>query len=131
MRMMRIFLPVFAVVSLAVAQPLLAEGWSLEKLLPLPKKEHTKGSARKTTKQPSPLQRLDTGTKKFFAQVCDVLTFKKPLVKREPPGRSSWMRQPEKKQPEKKPFWSSWYAREEPTPPRSLREFMRLPRSDP
>ncbi len=145
-------------ISVLLAAPLgarsaAAEGWSLSKLNPFAKNEEKtkaasvpretvissdRGYRYDTVKpEPSTWQKFDTGTKKFFAGTKDALTWKKPTPK---PTKKRlavpWLHDP--KDPndlrgpkgKKKSWFSSLFAPKEPNHPRSMKEFVGLPRPE-
>jgi hypothetical protein len=82
------------------------------------------GSVRKTSQEPSTLQKINQETKEFFGQVGQTLSPKKPAPKKKAPHPyNPWVKQTKK---EKSSWLSSWFAPKEPDPPRSLNEWMDL-----
>ena len=121
-------------------RPLLAEGWSLQNLLPFGKKQ-TKKPARTTTVKRGPLEQLDAGmkklgegTKKFFVQTRDLLTGKKPAARRHPNYSRRYPRirhagDPRYSRSKPKQSWlDTLLGREKPKPVRSMKEWVGLPR---
>jgi hypothetical protein len=123
-----------------VVQPALAEkGW-LEKLNPFAAKEsHIATSGQKYSvrkAEPSPLEKLNTGTKKFFASARDTLTWKKPAPKKKPSNPyAPWIHTPTDTRHASKAKKQSWlhnlFWRDKPKPVGSLKEWVGLPRLDP
>jgi len=116
-------------------RPAAAEGWSLGRLNPLGKKDSAK-TPENTTKKPSPLEKLDTEVKRFFAKTGGLLKLKKPAAKQPAYKRHyPWNRQPKSPrlaQRPKPPSWfSSLFRREQPKVPKSLDDWMSLKRQDP
>lgn len=125
-------------------QSALADGWSLEKLLPFGKREPGK-SARQTAAKPSPLRRfraemrkLNAQTKRLFAGVQDALTWKKPAPRSRPTNQYlPWIRPPKRqsylhpKKKQKESWFDSLFPREEPNQVQSLKDFVGLPRPSP
>ena len=142
MKIARILSAGSALALLMVAQPALAEeGW-LDKLNPFAKKErqNTVSDRRYNTRkvEPSPLEKLNTGTKKFFAGARDALTWKKPAPKRKPTNQYvPWIRQPKdprhlsSRKKKKKSWLDSLFRREEPKRAQSLKDWVGLPRLAP
>ncbi len=114
------------------------------------------GQSRPYRAEPSPLERLNagtqkffadagagtkkffadagTGTKKFFAQTKNALTWKKPAPKRTPAERMQRSLSAAYLRPEKKPrrsWLGSLFRREEALPSRSLSDFLAAERLDP
>lgn len=141
MKTARIFSAGVTLALLIIAQPVLAEeGW-LEKLNPFAKKEEynpRSGSRYQVKKaEPSPLEKLSAGTKKFFAGARDMLTGKRPAPKPRPTNQyAPWVRDSKdpryaRGQKKKKRSWlDSLFRREEPKPVRSLQDWVALPRVD-
>ena len=142
MKTARILSAGLALALLMVVQPALAEeGW-LDKLNPFAKKErqNTVSARRYHTRnvEPSPLEKLNAGTKKLFAGARDALTWKKPAPKRKPTNQHvPWIRQPQdprylsNRKKKKKSWLDSLFRREEPKQPQSLKDWVGLPRLDP
>ena len=131
-----------ALALLIVTQPVLAEeGW-LGKLNPFANQEKHDTVSRNTHNagraEPSPLERFNAGTKKFFAGARDVLVGKKPAPEKKPTNQyAPWVRQPkdprylDSRKKKKKSWLDSLFRREEPKPPQSLKDWVGLPRLDP
>ncbi len=130
-------------VVLIVARPALAEeGW-LGKLNPFAKKEKKEqprttwgGTYTPRKAKPSPLEKLGTGTKKFFAGARDVLTGKKHAPKRKPANHyTPWTRQStdwrHTSSRKKQSWFDSLFRREEPKPVESMEDWVGLPRLEP
>ncbi len=97
-----------------------AEGWSW----PFSSSTNKSASVRKTSQEPSTLQKINQETKEFFGQVGQTLSPKKPAPKKKAPHPyNPWVKQTKK---EKSSWLSSWFAPKEPDPPRSLNEWMDL-----
>ncbi len=105
MRLTRFCVTLLGMAVLISAASAKADGWEMPKLFPSSQKQ-TKKSGFSTT-----LKRMNAGTKKFIHGTVDVITLK-PLWKPEKEPVDPWMRHTQK-EPEKKPFWDSWFTPEE------------------
>ena len=143
MKIARILSAGAALALLIVVQPALAEeGW-LQKVNPFAKKENRNPNSigrynGRRRAEPSPLEKLDAGTKKFFAGARDALTWKKPAPKRKPTSQYvPWIPQPQdprylsSRKKKKKSWLDSLFRREEPKQPQSLKDWVGLPRLAP
>ncbi len=80
--------------------------------------------------QPSTLNKMTTGTKKFFGRVGDALSFKKsPPQKKYTTPTNPWIKPP-KEQP-KSSWLTSIFPKEEPKKPHSPSEWLEQKRLDP
>jgi hypothetical protein len=135
-RIARIFMVVLALNLLVGLRPAMGDGLSMPKLFPdsntETKKNPPKPNPLKQTKpQPSTLNKMTTGTKKFFSNVGDTLTLKKST----PPKQAAlpanpWIK-PKKEEP--KPSWltSIFYKQEEPKKIPNASEWLEQKRLDP
>jgi hypothetical protein len=140
MKTARILSALGALTLVIVAGPAPAEeGW-LDKLNPFAKKEsHSTPAGRKHNVrkvQPSPLEKLNAGTKKFFAGARDTLTGKKPASKQKAtnqyPTWSPTSNAPRQASSQKKKSWvDSLFRREKPKEVESMKEWVGLPRLEP
>lgn len=143
MRIARIFPAVAALAFLIVAQPALAEDGWFSRLNPFAAKEKETSStipvkrANVSSAEPSPLEKLSAGTKKFFAGARDALTWKKPAPKKTPTNQyAPWMRPskepvyPSDRNKKKKSWLDSLFRRKEPQRVESMKDFVGLPRLD-
>ena len=130
---------VVVLATLVGGRPAPAEGWSVQSLNPFAGKEpkQSQQSAGKTAKKPSPLARLNAGTKEFFSKAKRTLTPNKAAEK-EPAYRQHypWNRPPRTRvrhqSPKKQTWLSSLFRRKESKPPpQSLDDWMNLKRMDP
>ena len=104
-------------------RPAIADGLSLPKLFPDNKTETKKVSMKQKT-QPSMLDKMTTGTKKFFTNVGDTLTFKKTT----PPKQAAMPSNPYFKPPKEEK--SSWFSstKEEPKTKKTPSDWVGQPR---
>jgi hypothetical protein len=129
-RIARISVVVLVFGLLIGARPAIGDGGLLPKLFPDSKTETKKAPPKPTKPQPSALNKMTTGTKKFFSNVGDTLTFKKSA----PPKQSTtptnpWIK-PAKEEP--KPSWfSSMFAKEEPKKAKTPSQWLEQKRLDP
>ncbi len=80
--------------------------------------------------QPSVLNKMTTGTKKFFTGVGNALTFKKPAPKKTTiTPTNAWIKPP--KEEPKPSLISSLFHKEEPKKPSSPSEWLDQKRLDP
>ncbi|MHB1033483.1 MAG: hypothetical protein ACYC35_01835 [Pirellulales bacterium] len=83
-------------------------------------------------KEPSALDKVGSGTKKFFTRTADAISFKKPAPKKKPSTSYAWgssQKTPQPKLKKKDQSWfSSWFAPKEPKPPESVGEWLALKR---
>jgi len=138
MKITRILSAVGALTLVIVAGPAPAEeGW-LGKLNPFAKKEtHSTVSSRKYNAkkaEPSPLDKLTSGTKKFFTGTRDALTGKKPAAKRKPANQyAPWngtSQAPRQANSQKKSWLDSLFRREKPKQVESMKDWVGLPRPE-
>jgi len=83
-------------------------------------------SSHSKKKDPSLLDKVGTGTKKFFSDTVDFLTFKK-----KPSTTKKTSYNPYAPKQEEKGWWESTFGPKEAPPPKSLNEWMSLKRADP
>jgi hypothetical protein len=108
-----------------------ADGWSLANMFTTKSDTTPKKTPPKpATKTPSAMEKMGTGTKKFFGGIGDTLSGKKTATHKTTTHPSVTML-PSK--PAKKTTTSSWnpFKREEPKQPRSLKDFVGMPRPEP
>ncbi len=118
-----------------------APGWTLDQLNPFHRNEANRKPDGRTVNKPSPLEKIDASTRAFFSNLKDTLTPRKPAARKSPlKPRVPWVRNPKPqrtdaaKKPQRtytaqKPSWlNSLFRREEPKPPETMDEFMRLER---
>jgi len=76
-----------------------------------------------TTTQPQPsfLDKIGSGTKSVFTTTTDVLTLKKFRTSTPAPPAS----------PQQKSWWQKTFGPKDPPPPKTVKEWLSLPRSDP
>lgn len=149
----------YAVLALALtvaveccASTALAEGWSWRNWVPFAKKDSNK-SASKKSKQSSTwssdkrflkgstsrrasddstaLSRMTSGTKRFFSNASDRLTFKKIKPARQPVSGMSGTYEFRKQAEKKKSFFTSWLRRDSKSGPRTAQEWQSLQRPTP
>ena len=100
-----------------------AAAWSFDQLNPFQKKE-------KRASGPSTFEKLGTGTKRFFSNVADTLTFKKSASARKSPvqPRSPWVSNSKSpRTASKKSSWTNmFYRKEEPKVPETMDDWMSL-----
>ena len=130
MKTTRILWAAAILAAFAVSQTTPARGWTLDRLNPFHKNEAKAKPADRTVNMPSPLQKLNTGTKAFFSNIRNTLTPKKSATRKSPlKPRIPWVRnpKPQHKSPSKKaPRWNPFFRQEEPKPPRTLDDWMSL-----
>ena len=164
MKIARILSAGATAILLIGSPPALAEGWSPAKLNPFAKRaENNTVSGRRhnvRSVEPSPLEKLNTGTKKFFADTNagltkffadtdagakrffagakGALTRKRPDPKRKPTNQYvPWVRAPndprypQQHTKQKNSWLDSLLGREEPKRVESLKEWVGLPRPTP
>lgn len=85
----------------------------------------------KTTKPPSALERLSTGTKNFFSGIGAALTPKKTAPKSSTMADSPWIRAQTASKPPQKSSWSLFGSAAEPKKPKSPADFLSMKRLDP
>ncbi|MBN2477653.1 MAG: hypothetical protein JXB62_23800 [Pirellulales bacterium] len=132
-----------------------AEGWSLEKLNPVAAKPQPRTTGRSYARassygkktEPSALEKLDAGTKKLFADAAegtkkffrdtkDALTWKKPAPKTASRPYVPWIQPPKDPRhlrsaaPKKKSWFDSLFVREEPKRVESMKDWVGLPRPE-
>ena len=141
MRTKQIVLVGFLLATLIGVQSASANDWSLGKLNPFAKEEVKPPAPRRTTigadrgyryqsraPEPSAWEKFDAGTKKFFGDTKKALTWKKPAPKKQRPGAGlAWIQSPKE---EKQSWFSSLFAPKEPTPAKSMQEFLGMPRPE-
>ena len=128
MRIARTWLPLLGLAVLLASQPAVAEGWSLEKIVPFAKKSTNRPSIKKQSgknRGPSALARFDAGTKKLVRGTVDLLTLK-PLWKPKPPKRRPTFTS--RKRAKKKSIWQSWFGPKASPPIQSMGDFVGLKR---
>jgi hypothetical protein len=138
-RIARILSACGVLILLTGGRPTVCEGWSL--LSPFSSDAKTDAKAKKpgTTavnrvkKEPSTLDKVGAGTKKFFNKTGETLGLKKP----EPKKFGYANPQAPRVQPARKPEQKSWlgslspFKSEEPPRPRNVSEWMSNKRLDP
>lgn len=98
--------------------------WADGGVWPFSSSNNKSASARKTSQEPSALQKMNQDTKEFFGRVGQTLSPNKPAPKKKAPQPyNPWVKQTKK---EKTSWFGSWFAPKEPEPPRSLSEWMDL-----
>jgi hypothetical protein len=133
-RIARILSASLVLALLADVRPAKCDGWSLAN--PFSSSTKTTEVKRKpapkaTTKDPSVLQKLGTGTKNFFNKTGEAIGLKKPEAKKShyatatPKPRNI---QPVKK--ESKSWLPSFMQPEEPKKPKNVSEWLAQPRQD-
>lgn len=116
---------------LAGARPASGEGWSLPKLFPESKTERKKVPPKPGKHQPSTLDKMTAGTKRFFTDMGNTLSFKRS----EPPKKTTtpynpWIKPP-KHEPSKPSWLTSLFYKEEPKKPKTPSEWLEQERLDP
>ena len=139
MKIARILSAVGVLTLVIVAGPATAEeGW-LGKLNPLAKKQtHSTPASRKHNvrkAEPSALDKLSSGTKKFFTGTRDALTGKKPAAQRKSTNQyTPWngtSQAPRQASSQKKKSWlDSLFRPEKPKQVESLKDWVGLPRPE-
>jgi len=84
-------------------------------------------AAKHQTTAPSTWDTITGAPKKAYTATKDALTPKKAPPTRPVGNYNPYMR----KEPEKKGWFDSMFGKKEPEPPKSLKEWMSLPRADP
>ena len=128
MRIARTWLLLLGLAVLLAAQPAVAEGWSLGKIVPFAKKSTNRPGVKKQSDKnqgPGALARFDAGTKKLMRGTADLLTLK-PLWKPKPPQKRPAFTS--RKRAKKKSIWQSWFGPKNPPPIRSMEDFVGLKR---
>ncbi len=97
-RIARIFMLALAFNLLFVIRPAIGDGSSPPNLSPDGQTNAKKTPLAQTKPQPSLLNKMSTGTKKFFTGVGDALTFKKTESKKTVTPTNPWIKPP-KEQP--------------------------------
>ena len=146
MKVMRILSAALFVALVFASRTAAAEGWSLAKLTPFGKKSpkaaeqrESETADRERAKGPSPIEKLNADTKRFFSKTKEAFSAKKTGAKPSGTRRSGWFRRPDPRrstQPPNQPL--SWLGSlfrvkepDEPTAPTSLDDWMSLERQDP
>jgi hypothetical protein len=99
----------------AGARPAVCEAWSLFHPFSSDDQAAKKPVARSVQKPPSAWDKVTTGTKNFFSKTGEAVGLKKPEPKK-PVPQCAYVRPQviQKKKPESKSWFSSWFKPEEP-----------------
>ena len=128
-RLAKTFSAGLMVAVLAGAWPAESAGWPLPNPLSFTTKKEAK-SKKPVKKEPSALDKISTGTKKFFGQVGETLGLKKPKPRK---PTVAYPRlpdiQPQKK--ESKSWLPPWLRPQEPQRPRTVSDWIEKERLDP
>jgi hypothetical protein len=110
-RIARVFMIVLVFNLFLGVRPVIGDGLSMPKLFSDSKTDASKNPPMQSKPQPSTLSKMTTGTKKFFSNIGNALTFKKSA----PSKQTSIPTNPWIKPPKEEPK-SSWFAssKEEP-----------------
>jgi hypothetical protein len=129
-RIARIFMLALAFNFFFGIRAVIGDGSSPPNLSPDGQTNAKKKPLAQNKPQPSMLNKMTTGTKKFFTGVGDALTLKKPAPKKTTvTPTNSWIKPPKE---EPKPSWfSSMFRKEEPKKPSSPSEWLDQKRLDP
>jgi hypothetical protein len=128
-RIARIFMLALAFNFLFVIRPAIGNGSSPPNLSPDGQTNAKKTTLAQTKPQPSLLNKMSTGTKKFFTGVGDTLTFKKTSKKTTVTPTNPWIKPPKE---EPKTSWlPSLFSQEEPKKKNSPSEWLDQKRLDP
>jgi len=129
-RIARIFILALAFNLFFVIRSAIGDGSSPPNLSPDGQTNVKKNPLAQNKPQPTMLNKMTTGTKKFFTGVGDALTFKKPAPKKTTvTPTNSWIKPPKA---EPKPSWfSSMFRKEEPKKLSSPSEWLDQKRLDP
>jgi hypothetical protein len=109
--------------------PAMADGTSTSNLSPNVQANVKKPPLAQKQPQPSMLNKMTTGTKKFFTGVGDALTFKKTSTKKTVTPTNPWIKPP--KEEPKSSWFPSLAQKEEPKKPSSPSEWLDQKRLDP
>jgi hypothetical protein len=130
-RIARIFMPVLLLGFFLCLRPAIADGWSAPKLFPESKTETKKTPPKQIKNQPSALDKMTSGTKKFFSNVGSALGLKKSP----PPKKTTMPTNPYIKPPKQDVEKASWLSpilpSEEPKQPKKPSDWMQQKRIDP
>jgi hypothetical protein len=128
-RIARIFMLALAFNFLFVVRAAIGDGSSPPNLSPDGQTNARKTLLTQTKPQPSLLNKMSTGTKKFFTGVGDALTFKKTESKKTVTPTNPWIKPPKE---EPKTSWlPSMFQKEEPKKKTSPSEWLDQKRLDP
>ena len=111
-------------------RPAIGDGSSPPKLSPDGQTDAKKNPLVQNKPQPSMLNKMTTGTKKFFTGVGDAMTFKKSAPKKTTITPTNPWIKPPKEQP-KTSWLPSMFHKEEPKKPSSPSEWLDQKRMDP
>lgn len=112
-------------------RPAIGEGLLLPKSISECKTETQKTLPKTSQSQPSTLDKLSAGTKKFFSNVGNVLSFKKSSSpKKTTTPTNPWIK-PAKNEPAKPSWLTSIFYKEEPKKPKTPSEWLEQKRLDP
>jgi hypothetical protein len=128
-RIVRIFMLALAFNFLFVIRPAIGNGSSPPNLSPDGQTNAKKTTLAQTKPQPSLLNKMSTGTKKFFTGVGDTLTFKKTSKKTTVTPTNPWFKPP--KEEPKNSWLPSMFQKEEPKKPTSPSDWLDQKRLDP
>ena len=129
-RIARIFMLALAINFLVVIQPAIGDGSSPPNLSPDGQTNVKKTPLAQTKPQPSLINKMTTGTKKFFTGVGNALTFKKTTTKTTTVNPTNPWIKPPKEEP-KSSWLPSVFQKEEPKKPSSPSEWLDQKRLDP
>ena len=131
-RIARILSACAVLVLLADLRPAVSEGWSLPNPFSSETKTTVKKPVTKTTKQePSVLEKVGSGTKKFFSQAGETLGLTKPEAKKPKYATATPPKIQSSKKAESKSWLSNPFQSEEPKKPKTVSEWMNNKRLDP
>jgi hypothetical protein len=130
-RITRIFALALFIASFLGIRPALGEGWSPPKLFPQNKNETKQVPVKQTKHQPSMMDKMTSGPKKFFNNVGSTLGLKKsaPPKKTYTPS-NPWIK-PAKDEPAKSSWLTSIFPKEEPKKPSNPSEWLQQERMNP
>jgi hypothetical protein len=129
-RIARIFTLVLLFDLFLGVRPAIGEGWLLPKIFTESKTETKKAPPKPSKHQPSALDKFTAGSKKFFTDVGDTLTFKHSSSQKRTTPTNPWIKPP-KKEPTKPSWLTSLFYKEEPKKPKTPSEWLEQPRLDP
>ena len=126
-RIARVSTPAFVFALLLIARSAIGDSPTTPNLSPDGQTSATKKSPLQQQKsQPSVINKVTTGTKKFFTNVGDTLTLKKSQSKKTTTPTNPWFKPPKE---EPKPSWlSSMFHKEEPKKSSNPGEWISQPR---
>lgn len=111
--------------------PAIGDGLSMPKLFSESKTETKKVPSKPSKPQPSALNKMTTGTKKFFSNIGNTLSFKKSAPKKQSTTPTNPWIKPSKEEAPKSSWLTSMFSPEEPKKPNNPSEWLEQKRLDP